>query len=124
MKMPRVVHFELPAENPERAIDFYTKVFGWTIKKWDGPMDYWLVMTGPDDQPGIHGAIMRPSEIATKVINSIDVPSVDEFTEKIIRNGGKVVAPKMEIPGVGYFAYCQDTEGNTFGIIQFHPSAM
>jgi hypothetical protein len=53
------MHFELPADDPKRAIAFYEKVFGWTITKWDAPMDYWLVTTGNDDEPGINGAIMR-----------------------------------------------------------------
>ncbi len=56
-------------------------------------------------------------------INSVDVPSVDDFVTKVTQNGGKVVAPKMAIPGVGYIAYCQDTEGNTFGIFESDPSA-
>lgn len=46
------MYFELPADDPKRAIAFYEKVFGWTITKWDAPMDYWLVTTGPDDEPG------------------------------------------------------------------------
>ncbi|HPT75026.1 MAG TPA: VOC family protein, partial [Methanomassiliicoccaceae archaeon] len=55
--MPRVIHFEIPAEDPERAVEFYKKVFGWKIDKWEGPIDYWLVMTGENDEPGINGAI-------------------------------------------------------------------
>jgi len=54
--MPRPVHFEIPAENPQRAIDFYTKVFGWKFSKWDGPMDYWIISTGQAPEPGIDGA--------------------------------------------------------------------
>jgi predicted enzyme related to lactoylglutathione lyase len=114
----RVVHFEIPADNPERATKFYNKVFGWKIKKWEGGMDYWLVNTGDDSAPGIHGAIMQRSEMASTVVNSIDVPSVDDFIKKVTKNGGKVITPKTPIPGVGYFAYCKDTEGNMFGILQ------
>ena len=121
--MPRVVHFELSADNPEREIQFYTKVFGWKIEKWKGPQDYWLITTGPDKQPGINGAIMRRPDPKATTINSIDVPSVDDFSTEITKNGGKVVTPKMPIPGIGYFAYCQDTEGNTFGIMQSDQSA-
>ena len=57
--MNRVVHFELPADNPDRAVDFYKKVFGWQIQKWPGPQDYWLVTTGADGEPGINGGILR-----------------------------------------------------------------
>ena len=56
-KVRRIVHFELPADDPKRAITFYEKVFGWTITKWEGPKDYWLVVTGPDEEPGINGVI-------------------------------------------------------------------
>ena len=120
--MPRVVHFEFAADNPERAVKFYAQVFGWKIQKWEGPQDYWLVNTGDDKQPGINGGLMRPQG-PQRVVNVVDVPSVDEFTGKIAKSGGKVVVPKMPIPGVGYLAYCQDTEGNTFGIMQADQNA-
>ncbi len=116
--MSRVVHFEIPADDPERAAKFYTKVFGWKINKWEGPMAYWLVTTGDKSVLGIDGAIMQRSETASTVVNSIDVPSVDDFIKKVTKNGGKVITPKTPIPGVGYFAYCKDTEGNMFGILQ------
>lgn len=121
--MGRVIHFELNAENPERAVEFYTRVFGWKINNWGGPQDYWLINTGPDDQPGINGAITRRTTSGDTTVNSIDVPSVDDFVVKITKNGGKVLTPKMPIPGIGYFCYCQDTECNTFGIMQADPSA-
>ena len=121
--MPRVIHFELTADDPERATEFYSKVFGWQIQKWAGPQDYWLITTGEAGTLGIDGAIMRRGDFSAPVINTIDVPSVDEFVAKITANGGSVVAPKMPIPGIGYFAYCKDTEGNVFGVMQSDPSA-
>jgi predicted enzyme related to lactoylglutathione lyase len=57
--MPRVVHFEIHAGDPERAVSFYQTLFGWNFQKWEGPMEYWMVITGPDDQPGINGGLMR-----------------------------------------------------------------
>jgi predicted enzyme related to lactoylglutathione lyase len=116
------MHFEVGADDPERATKFYGDVFGWEIQKWDGPQDYWLITTGEEGTPGIDGAIMR-REAGMSVVNTIGVPSVDEYTAKITASGGTVARPKMAIPGVGYFAYCQDTEGNTFGIMQNDPSA-
>ena len=71
--MPRVVHFELNADDPERASRFYQQVFGWQIRKWDGPVDYWLIMTGPDDEPGINGALMKRSEPGAGTWNNAKV---------------------------------------------------
>jgi len=116
--MLRVTHFELPADDPEKLVKFYRDVFGWTIQKWDGPMDYWLIKTGPEDQPGIDGGIARRSKGDSGAINSIDVPSVDDYVAKIEDIGGSVVAPKRAIPGVGYLAYCKDPDGNVFCIME------
>ena len=124
--MPRVIHFEIVADKPERAMKFYKEVFGWEFNKWNGPQDYWLVKTGEDNQPGINGGLTpkmnQPSSDTGggggRVTNTIDVPSVDEFSKKISMEGGKVVQPKMAIPGIGYLAICEDTEGILFGIIE------
>jgi hypothetical protein len=120
--MPRVIHFEIPTDEPERAVQFYTKVFGWDIQKWNGPQEYWVVTTGPADKPGINGGLFR-RQGPVNCVNTIDVPSVDDFAATITENGGQVVVPKMAIPGVGYLIYCQDTEGNIFGICEDDPSA-
>ena len=120
--MPRIVHFEIPAENPERAVKFYRKVFNWKIEKWQGPFNYWLVTTGEDKEPGINGAIMEKNTFRTTV-NTVEVVSVDEFMKKITEAGGRVVMPKGAVPGQGYVAYVADTEGNVFGIFQNDPSA-
>lgn len=121
--MSRVVHFELPADDAERAVRFYSTVFGWKISKWEGPIDYWLVATGNKDQPGIDGAIMKRQRPLLAMVNSIEVPSVDDFVQKVVSNGGMVVLSKRPIPGVGYMAYCRDTEGNNFGLFQPDKSA-
>jgi predicted enzyme related to lactoylglutathione lyase len=120
--MPRVIHFEIHADDPERAVKFYEKTFGWKIKKWEGPADYWLVTTGEDKESGINGAIMQRMGKGT-TYNTVGVPSVDEFLKKIVKAGGKIVQKKTTIPGVGYMAYCADTEGNVFGIMQDDPTA-
>ncbi|MFB0546565.1 MAG: VOC family protein [Anaerolineae bacterium] len=121
--MPRVVHFEINVDHPERAIKFYTDVFGWKIQKWDGPQDYWLITTGEENEPGINGGLMKRMNPSATTINTIAVPSIDDFLAKISEHGGKIIGPKMAIPGIGYHAYCQDTEGNMFGIIQEDTSA-
>jgi hypothetical protein len=86
-------------------------------------LDKYLYLGGPKDQPGIDGGLMKREHPGASTTNTIDVPSVDEFISKITEAGGKIVAPKQSIPGVGYFAYCQDTEGNTFGIMEEDTSA-
>jgi uncharacterized protein len=121
--MPRIVHFDVPADDPTRAQKFYSEIFGWKFDKWNGPMEYWMTITGDDKQPGINGGLCKRMPGQTGMTNTIDVSSVDEYSKKVQSKGGKVTAPKMAIPTVGYFAQCMDTEGNIFGIIEFDKNA-
>src|SRR3989475_8366569 len=120
--MPRVIHFEIPAGDPERAANFYRKVFGWKIEKWPGPMEYWMVTTGAEGMPGINGGLMKNTDVKTTT-NTIAVDSVDASVEAVTKAGGKLVMPKTTIPTVGYFAYLTDTEGNLFGVMQADKNA-
>lgn len=120
--MSRVIHFDLSADDPERAATFYKKVFGWKVDKWQGPSNYWLMTTGDEKEPGITGGVaerIKPND-TTAVI--FDVPSVDEFAERVKACGGEIREKKQTIPGVGYLVMCLDTEGNTFGIMQINQS--
>ena len=128
--MPRVVHFEIHAADPGRAAKFYTDLFAWSITKWAGPADYWLVSTGPDGTPGINGGIVPrrgPAPTDGQCVNSyvctVDVPNLDSYFEKALKLGAAVAVPKMPIPGVGWLAYCKDVEGNIFGMMQNDPTA-
>ncbi len=121
--MARVTHFEINADDPERAVSFYRDVFGWEIQKWAGPVDYWLITTGREDEPGINGALMNRTDPAAATWNTVEVGSLDDHVSRVEAAGGSVVVPKMAIPGVGYQAYCRDTEGNVFGIHQSDPAA-
>ena len=119
--MNRPVHFEFDVEDAERAKKFYEKTFGWKINKWEGPMNYWLIETGPKDVPGIDGAFMLRNErdaFKNQMMNTLFSESLDEDLKRITANGGKIVVPKQAIPGAGYLAYFQDTEGNVMGIMQ------
>jgi hypothetical protein len=117
--MPKVIHFEIPADNTQRAADFYKKAFGWKIEKYPGAqMDYWLVSAGEDKELGINGAIAAKDASHPTTINTISVASYEEAVKKIKAAGGQVLTPKMAVPSVGYMAYCKDTEGNMFGIMQ------
>lgn len=115
--MPKVIHFEIPADNPERAVEFYSKVFDWKIHKWQGSVPYWIIIAGEDNEQGINGAIHEKGNFKT-VVNIINVPSINESLKKIVEAGGKLIMPKGEVPGGGYIAYAEDTEGNAFGIFQ------
>ena len=120
--MPRVIHFEIPVDDADRAKSFYERAFGWRINRYGGPVDYWLIESGDGNEPGIDGALTLRSS-AEHTVNTISVPSFEEYLAKIEVAGGKAVSPKMTIPGVGYMAYCLDTEGNVFGIMESDESA-
>ena len=116
--MSRVVHFEIPADDPERAIQFYESVFGWRIEKWEGSIEYWLIMTGPEDEPGIDGGLARREDPATTIENFIDTMDLDASLQAVTAQGGEIFRPKMTVPGVGWLAYIKDTEGNIFGLME------
>ena len=119
--MPRPIHFEIPAENPERAINFYSNVFGWKFTKWDGPMDYWIISTGRAPEPGIDGGLMPRRDPAQPCVNTVGVANLDDSIAVVQTNGGSIAVPKMPIPGVGWLAYCKDTEGHIFGMMESDP---
>lgn len=128
--MSRVVHFEAHAAEPERAIRFYKELFGWEFTKWAGPMDYWLIRTGPDDTPGINGGLVRRmgdgpvgGEPVIAYVCTVAVTSLDESLATALRLGAQLAVPKMPVPGVGWLAYARDTEGNVFGMMQHDPTA-
>ncbi len=124
VQMPRIVHFEIYADDVDRASKFYEDLLGWEIGKWDGPpqMDYRLVTTGKEG-PGIDGGITRRPPGGMAGVNYVDVDSIDEYLEKVKAAGGTIVQPRIPIPGVGYIAICQDTEGNPLGFYQHDESA-
>lgn len=123
--MGRVVHFEIHAENPERAVEFYKALFGWEIHKWDGPVDYWLVTTGPEGEPGINGAILRHMGAAVgegqgpnAFVCTVGVEDIGATEKAVTDAGGEQVVARQEIPGVGKVSYFKDTEGNVFGALE------
>jgi len=117
--MPRVIHFEMYTDDPERGRKFYQDVFGWQFNKWTGPQEYWLVTTGEEGEPGINGGMMRPRPGQSPgTINTIGVPSLDQVIKKIEHQGGTICVPKMAIPGVGWLAYAEDLTGNVFGVLE------
>lgn len=125
--MPRVTHFEIHAENPQRAIGFYTDLFGWRFTQWAG-QDYWLIKTGEPTEPGIDGGLLprRGGIDGTAVIAYVCTAEVKELAplvEKAVNLGGQIALPTMPVPGVGWLAYAKDTEGNIFGMMQADANA-
>jgi uncharacterized protein len=116
--MPRIVHFEFLADDPDRATKFWQDTFGWTTQTFGG-QSYWLVDTGEGD-PGINGGIMRRSDFPRPVnsICTVGVDDVDAALAKVQEAGGEVVMEKFAVGGAGYSAYCTDSEGNVFGLFE------
>jgi uncharacterized protein len=124
--MNRVVHFEINADDVERASKFYRAVFGWKIEPWGPPeYGYMHVETGHSAEPGIDGGLWKdqgtmptPGSRLNAFNCSIEVSNIDETMMNVKAAGGSVVRDKAQIPGVGWLAMCTDTEGNTFGLMQ------
>lgn len=122
--MNKVVHFELPFDDKDRAKKFYSETFGWQIDEMP-EIPYTSVTTTPVDEsmrpiePGsINGALVERGKDAPAPVITISVDSIDEFLKKIEAAGGKSITPKGEVPDMGYFAYFTDTEGNVIGLWQ------
>jgi len=110
-----VIWFEIPADKMDRAKKFYTSLFGWKINPVPGMADYWHIDTGgADDSPD--GGMLARKQPEQGITNYVWVPSVTRAAAKVVKLGGKICVPKTEVPNMGYFAICQDTENNTFAV--------
>jgi hypothetical protein len=124
MAMPRVVHIDLSADDPRRAVEFYRNVFGWKVEKWAGADEYWLLLTGDAQNPGITCGIARRVSPGDSTAAVYDVTSVDGAAARVLAFGGSIREPKRSLPGVGQLLACRDIEGNTFCLLQPEPSAV
>jgi predicted enzyme related to lactoylglutathione lyase len=119
-----IVHFEIPADDVEKLRKFYSLLFGWKIELMPGQVEYYGIWTVPVDEkgmplrPGVNGGLMKKQNPEHKAVNYVQVESVDEYMKKIESLGGRIVVPKMEIPGIGWWAQALDPEGNQFAILQ------
>lgn len=130
--MSRVLHFEIQADDVERAKTFYAAVFDWSFEDY-GPMTgstYWGITTGPEGEPGINGGLLQRPAPAPAVgqgtnayVCTVGVADYDETERKILDAGGQVALPKMALTGMAWQGYYLDPEGNTFGIHQPDPNA-
>jgi predicted enzyme related to lactoylglutathione lyase len=121
--VPSPVFFEVCADDVQRAVKFYQDVFGWEIEGAEEDNNYCMINTGDEEEGAISGAVMERIAPSDSIINTFDVPNLNSFAKKVTEAGGGVITPKVALPGLGYMQYCQDTEGNTFGIIEYNESA-
>ena len=112
-----LVWFEIPADNLDRARTFYSKLFGWKIKKLPGAAKtpYWHIDTGGHDKSP-DGGMMERQGPAHGITNYIHVASVEKAAANVEKLGGKIVMPKTAVPRMGYFVVCTDTENNMFAL--------
>ncbi len=126
-----IVHFEIPADDPERAAKFYRDMFGWNINRWENPngIEYYMVETVPTNEqgmpvrPGVNGGMMRRMYPSQQPVNYIAVANVDEAVAKAERLGAKVMMGKTPVPGMGWFAQLTDPEGNVIAVWETDPAA-
>lgn len=127
--MARVVHFEIHADDPARAIKFYESVFAWQFTAWGGgDVEYWLIKTGEDGTPGINGGLVRrrgaiDGKAVIAYVCTIDVENLASTLAKAKQLGATEALPTMPIAGVGWLAYVKDTEGNVLGLMQADSNA-
>ncbi len=116
MANKRIVHFEIPANEPEALTQFYSQVFDWKFQKASMPgPEYWLCDTGSDG-PGINGAVMQRQHAQQPWMNYVDVKSIEATLERATKLGAKVALPKTPVPGVGAYAAIIDPQGNICGL--------
>jgi predicted enzyme related to lactoylglutathione lyase len=125
--MSTIVHFEIPSDDIERSKKFYNELFGWNFERSLSSLpgiEYWLVTTVDDKgNKALTGGMMKRLMPEQGLINYVDVKSVEEYSAKVEQLGGRVISPKMAVPGWGYFAICGDTENNGFAIFEADSTA-
>ncbi len=124
--MNGVGYFEIQADDPDKAVKFYSEVFGWTFIKEVGlPIDYWRI-----EMAGIYGGLLKrpaktpPPQFGTNAfVCSMQVEDFDETSAKILKNGGQLALEKFAVPGKCWQGYFLDPQGNTFGLFQVDKNA-
>ena len=126
-----VVHFEIPADDPEKLASFYRDLFDWQVVRTGvGDLEYWMLQTVPTDQQGmptepggINGGLLRRQAPQQQPINYVQIESVDDYLRKAKALGASVIVERMPILGRGWFAQLIDPQGNPFGIFQVDSAA-
>ena len=123
--MSSVVHFEIHAEDVQRAVDFYVAAFGWRTEDWSEftGSPYIGVHTRAEGEPGINGGLGGAANEFKGTVNTVGVDDIDAVLKKVIENGGQIVMPRDEIPGVGLLAYVREPGGAVIGLMQSFPGS-
>jgi hypothetical protein len=128
--VPRVVHFEVHASEPERLVAFYEALFDWRFEPWGPPGAYWLIRTGSAEEPGIDGGLLKrrgeraaDGQAVNAFVCTVDVPSAKDALARALELGATVAMPVDAIPGVGWLGYVKDPDGNIIGFMQQDASA-
>ncbi len=117
--MPTMVHFDIASDEPQRAKQFYESLFGWKMMEPPGMPDFYLIETKDlEGKSGVGGGLGKRGDPSQRITMYVGVDSVDKYLQQVAALGGRVVLPKMPVPGWGYLANCVDTEGNAFGLWQ------
>lgn len=118
--MATIIHFDISADDPTRAKDFYEKLFDWKFQFLPGPMNYYLIETKDlEGKTGIGGGMAkRENSQPPGIVNFIGVASIEDAIKKVKELGGKVTQTKQVLPGWGFLTLCTDTENNQFGLFQ------
>jgi predicted enzyme related to lactoylglutathione lyase len=119
----RVSFFEFASPDPAKEMEFFKTLFGWEFQKFgDQGQDYWLVTTGPKEEPGIDGGLLPlMSDQQPRTTNTITVPDIDEAVAKAAAAGATMMMDKQEIPNFGWTAYMISPTGIPFGLFQGMP---
>ncbi len=127
--MPRVIHFEIQATDPDSLSHYYSELFGWKFSRW-GDTPYWIIETGQVGMPSINGGLLQrngppPSDgqSVNAFVCTIEVDNLDQYFTRTLALGGTAAVPKMPIPGVGWLAYVKDPNGNILGLMQTDAAA-
>lgn len=116
----KVIHFEIPARDPERLKKFYSNIFNWTLSQWKD-VGFWVALTGQPTQFGINGGIIDVNELDIPLNSIINVDDIDAVMQKITEKGGEITVPKFFVQSVGFLAYFKDLDNNVFGLRQVDP---
>ncbi len=116
--MPSIAHFEIPADDPERARRFYGELFDWKVEKTPGTADYWLIQSSEEDEEGINGGLVKRQDPQKQILIYFSVSSAIDYGAKVEELGGKILMSKTAVAGYGHLVVCEDTEDNVFALLE------